>query len=80
MNIQSIAEGITYTVIAIAGVVLAVWLFIELPWWSVPIVFGIVAFFGFAFLGPAVVAGSYLIAAAIKAIVWLCGRLGRRAA
>lgn len=69
MNIQSIAEGITYTVIAIAGVVLAVWLFIELPWWSVPLVFGIVAFFGFAFLGPAIVAGSYLIAALILSLI-----------
>lgn len=78
MNIQSIAEGITYTVIALVGVVLAVWLFIELPWWSVPIVFGILAFFGIAFLGPCVMAGSYVIAAIIQAIAWLCGRIGRR--
>ncbi|MCM2494542.1 hypothetical protein [Burkholderia glumae] len=80
MNISSVAEGIAYTVITIAGVVLGVWLLIELPWWSVPIIFGIVAFFAIAFLGPIVVVGSYLIAAVIKAVVWLVGRLGRRAA
>ncbi|AOJ73567.1 MULTISPECIES: hypothetical protein [Burkholderia] len=80
MNIQSIAEGLTYTVITLAGIALAVWLCVELPWWSVPVIFGIVAFLGIALLGPIVVTGSYLIAAAIKAAVWLVGRLNRRTA
>ncbi|RAS18940.1 hypothetical protein DFO50_10296 [Microvirgula sp. AG722] len=79
MNVETLAETIAYAIVVVLAVALGIWLVIELPLWAVPFIFGLVAFFGLAFLGPVIAVVAFVAAALIKAAAWLISHRRARA-
>lgn len=77
--LMNTAERLAVATLAVAAAALLAWLYVALPLWALPWVFGALAFLGLAFLGPVVTIASVALVLAVRLVGALLGMLSRRA-